>query len=120
MIVVELHLQEELSVGVFGAEQHGAGSWRPGSHGQDQRLLSNDHLLLASRDASDELTVVLVRGDGMTCTEAIAVWKITIKKPGLQFQVNPVFIAISLHHLQLTDADDEMWVIAERIFKYGL
>lgn len=102
MIVVELHLQEELSVGVFGAEQHGAGSWRPGSHGQDQRLLSNDHLLLASRDASDELTVVLVRSDGMTRPEAIAVWRITIKKKtGLQIRVNPVLIAISLHNLQL-------------------
>jgi len=76
IIIIRLHLQEELSVGVLGAEQHGAGSRRPRGHGQDQRLLCNDHLLLSCRDASDELAVVLVCGDGVTRPEANTVWKI--------------------------------------------
>lgn len=73
IIKQRVHLQEELSVGVLGAEQHGAGPRRPRGHSQDQRLLSNDQLLLSHSDASDELTIVLVCGDGVTRPKAIAV-----------------------------------------------
>lgn len=69
----QVHLLEELCLCVLGAEQHGAGPRRTGGHGQDERLGSNDHLLLSFGDSADELTVVLISGDWVRRPKAITV-----------------------------------------------
>ena len=63
------HLHEELSVGVPGAEQHGAGGRGPRRHGEEQWPLRKDDPLLPRRHAPNQLAVMLVGGHRVAGTE---------------------------------------------------